>query len=98
MIVWKKKVKPGDMISEYDLIDKRYLGKYIVISMDNYEFEAYCLYDITGYFPHGDIVSIGHDEIVDTDRYIWTVEEGEADGTKEDKEKKCDSSPDATPT
>tara|TARA_R110002124_G_scaffold116400_4_gene272800 strand:+ start:44906 stop:45157 length:252 start_codon:yes stop_codon:yes gene_type:complete len=69
-----KKVKPGDLLAEFDLVEKRFLGKYIVISMDNYEFDAYCLYDITGYFPQGEIVSIGHDEIVDTNRYVWSVE------------------------
>lgn len=98
MTVWKKKVKPGDMISEYDLTAKKYLGKYIVISMDNYEFEAYCLYDITGFFSQGEFVSIGHDEIVDTERYVWTVDREGEDGTKESKEKEYDSSPDAAPT
>jgi hypothetical protein len=98
MTVFKKKVKPGDMISEYDLVDKRYLGKYIVISMDNFEFEAYCLYDITGYFPHGEMVSIGHDEIVDTNRYVWTVDREDHDGQKEDEEKEYNSHPDAAPS
>lgn len=98
MTVWKKKVKPGDMISEYDLTAKKYLGKYIVISMDNYEFEAYCLYDITGFFSQGEFVFIGHDEIVDTERYVWTVDREGEDGTKESKEKEYDSSPDAAPT
>jgi hypothetical protein len=71
--ILKKKVSPGDLIAEYDLIKEKFLGKYIVLSMDNYEFKAFCLYDITGFFSQGDIVDIGHDEIVDTERYVWTV-------------------------
>jgi hypothetical protein len=41
--ILKKKVSPGDLIAEYDLIKEKFLGKYIVLSMDNYEFKAFCL-------------------------------------------------------
>ena len=96
MTVLKKKVKPGDMLSEYDVMEERFLGKYIILDMDDFEFDAYCLYDITGYFSQGAVVSIGHDEIRNTRRYIWTVED--KDGTKESKEKEYDCSPNAAPT
>ena len=93
MNVLKKKVKPGDLLSEYDVVESRFLGKYIILSMDNFEFDAYCLYDITGYFSQGTVVSIGHDEIRNTRRYIWTVED--KDGTKESNKAKYHSSTDA---
>ena len=73
MTILKKKVRPGDLLSEYDVMEERFLGKYIVLDMDDFEFDAYCLYDITGYFSQGTVVSIGHDEIRNTRRYIWTV-------------------------
>ena len=93
MNVLKKKVKPGDLLSEYDVIGERFLGKYIILDMDNFEFDAYCLYDITGYFSQGTVISIGHDEIRNTRRYIWTVED--KDGTKESNKAKYHSSTDA---
>ena len=73
MTIRRKKVKPGDLLAEYDRVTMKCLGKYIIIQMDDFEFEAYCLYDITGFFAQGDTVCIGHDEIVNTERYAWVV-------------------------
>ncbi len=70
----KKKVEPGSLLSEFDLHINKYLAKYIILSMDDFEFEAYCLFDSTGLFSQGEIVSIFHDEIESSDRFIWNVE------------------------
>ena len=94
MTAFKKKVNPGDLLSEYDTVLGRCLGKYIILWMDDFEFQAYCLYDITGFFTQGDVVEIGHDEIRDTERYSWVV----TNEKEESNKAQYDSSSDAAPT
>ena len=94
MTALRKKVKPGDLLAEYDTVINRCLGKYIILQMDDFEFEAYCLYDITGFFSQGDVVSIGHDEIRNTERYSWVV----TNEKKESNKAKYHSPTDAAPT
>ena len=69
-----KDAKAGDLLSEYDTIDDKFLGRYIILDNRPHCFEAYCLYDITGFFAQGSIVIINHTEIENTLRYTWTIE------------------------
>ena len=69
--------KPGDILSEYDIIDEKFLGRYIILKTYNHSFEAYCLYDITGFFSQGSVVLINHNEIENTLRYTWILENNE---------------------
>ena len=94
MKILKKKVKPGDLLAEYDTVIEKCLGKYIILQMDDFEFDAYCLYDITGFFSQGDTVSIGHEEIIDTERYSWVV----TNEKEESNKAQYGSSSDATPS
>lgn len=66
--------KPGDLLSEYDTIDDKFLGRYIILNNLPHCFEAYCLYDITGFFAQGSIVTIKHEEIENNLRYTWMLE------------------------
>jgi len=70
----KKKVRPGSLLSEFDLHLNKYLAKYIVLSMDDFEFEVYCLFDCTGLFSQGETVSFYHDDIQSNNRFVWRVE------------------------
>ena len=72
-----KEAQPGDLLSEYDTIDDRFLGRYIILKNLPQCFEAYCLYDITGFFSQGSTVIINHTEIENTLRYTWTIESNE---------------------
>ena len=68
-----KDAKPGDLLSEYDTIDGRFLGRYVILENEIDYFNVYCMYDLTQFFKQGSIIIIKHEEVQKTNRYVWTI-------------------------
>lgn len=68
-----KQAKPGDILSEYDTIDNKFLGRYVILETHPEQFVVYCMYDMTQFFKQGSTIDIRHDEIIKTQRYVWTI-------------------------
>lgn len=72
-----KQAKPGDILSEYDTIEEKFLGRYVILEKFHNGFSVYCMYDITQFFKQGSVIIIGHHEIEKNERYVWTIGQNE---------------------
>lgn len=68
-----EQAKPGDILSEYDTIEDKFLGRYVILESQSEQFSVYCMYDYTQFFKQGSTIVIHHEEIKKTQRYVWTI-------------------------
>jgi hypothetical protein len=69
-----KRVKVGNLLTEYDIQRARYSGVYIVLGVDDYCLSVYQIWDEDNYNQPGDIYSLGHGEVQDTRFTKWEIE------------------------